>query len=165
MVAKECSWKQLTDVVLWLEYMESPLIVYVTLLAEFMGTKWNIYIHRTEQNWTELIFIGRTLAQYITTKVFNIIQRIGWTHHEGWTAITGTLVRWVDWILYGNQWKAKGSSNRKPHRIGGISSCQNDNTMCHQRRGSCQSDDPLPSVINNVFKLDSWKRMNASIQT
>ena len=110
-----------------------------------------------EQNWTELIFIGRTLAHYITTKVFNIIQRIVWTHHEGWNAITGTLVRWVAWISYGNQWKTEGSSNRKPHRIGGISSCQNDNTMCHQRRGSCQSDDPLPSVINNVFKLDSWK--------
>ena len=34
--------------------MESPLIVSVSLLFEFMGTKCNVYIHRTEQNGTNL---------------------------------------------------------------------------------------------------------------
>ena len=46
MVAMKCFLKQLPEVVSWLEYMESPLIVYVSPRAEFMGTKYNVHIHR-----------------------------------------------------------------------------------------------------------------------
>ena len=155
MVTKECLWKQLTDVVWWLEYMESPLIVYASLLTEFMGTKCNIYIHRTEPNRTNLYWTNIIKICNNKSIQHNSTESLG--PHEDWTAITGTPVKWV-----GNQWKTKGLSNRKPHRNSGISSWQNDNTMCHQRRGSCQSDDPLPSVINNAFKLD-WVHENVWI--
>ena len=38
--------------------MESPLIVCVSLLAEFMGTKCNVYIHWTEPNRTNLYWMN-----------------------------------------------------------------------------------------------------------
>ena len=56
----------------WIIDKKLPTMSYFSSLKIMLFTK----LYRTE-----LIFIGRKLAQYIATKVFNIIQRMIWTHH------------------------------------------------------------------------------------
>ena len=116
MVAKECLWKQLTYVVLWLEYMESPLIVYVSLLTESMGTKCNIYIHRTELKrtnlyWTNISTIYNNKSiQHNSTDSLDPPWRLNRNHGD-----SGKM-SWLDIIWQSVKNKRIVKQKTSPHR-------------------------------------------------
>ena len=141
--------------------MEGTCMVYVSLLAENMGNKYYVHIHRAEQNKflfdkISTIYSNKSI-QHISMDSLDPSLRLN-------RYITGTLVK-MSWlhIICQSVKKQRDRQIRQPHHVGGIANCQNDNTLCHLGRESRQSDDPLPSVITNSFQLNcihenAWMR-------
>ena len=137
--------------------MESPLIVYVSQLAEFMGTKYNVSIHRTEPNrtnlyWTKIstIYSNKRIQHNSTDSLDPSLRLI---RHHG----DPGKMSWLDIIAQSVKNKRIAKQKTSPHRW-------------HLRLWKWQHNAPpktgkLPKwrspalVINNAFKLD-WIHEN-----